>query len=351
MKKYTYQYIKNYIELKNYQLLSDNYINANIKLVLKCPIGHRYKVSFNNFKQGKRCSICAGNKKLSYNNVKDYIEKEGYQLLSKEYKNNSTKLVLKCPIGHEYNVSFNNFKNGNRCPYCAGNKKLSYNNVKKYIEKEGYQLLSDIYKNNNTKLVLKCPIGHEYKTTFSSFKIGKRCSYCYGNNKKTINYVKDYIEKEGYQLLSKIYKNVNTKLVLKCPIGHEYKVKFSHFQNGVRCPICWNESTSSKQEKEVQDYIESIGYNIIKNDRSQILNPLTGYNLELDIWIPSLKKAIEYNGTYWHSKKDQKIKDKIKKDQCKKIGIDLLIINEANWIKNKQNEQKLIKLWIKNYEK
>ena len=138
-----------------------------------------------------------------------------------------------------------------------------------------------------------------------------------------------------------------TSLLLKCPKGHKYKVRFEHFNRGVRCPVCWNESTSSKQEKELQDYIESLGYSIIRNDRSQIINPLTGHNLELDIWIPDLNKAIEYNGTYWHSLNERKEYDKIKAYQCKQKDVDLLIVNEINWINNKKNEQKLIKLWIK----
>jgi hypothetical protein len=35
-------------------------------------------------------------------------------------------------------------------------------------------------------------------------------------------YVKEQIENEGYKLLGKEYKNVFTKLKIKCPEGHEY---------------------------------------------------------------------------------------------------------------------------------
>jgi hypothetical protein len=44
-------------------------------------------------------------------------------------------------------------------------KKLTYEYVKEQIEKEDYQLLSDCYKNNQTKLNIKFPEGHEYKVT------------------------------------------------------------------------------------------------------------------------------------------------------------------------------------------
>ena len=288
-------------------------------------------------------------KKLTYNYVKEYIKKKGYQLLSDDYVNTHTKLLIKCSKGHEYYARFNNFQQGAKCPICIGNKKLSYNYVKDYIEKEDYKLLSKKYKNNKQKLLLKCPIGHEYKISFSTFKNSKhRCPYCADNIKYTYEYVKNYIEKEGYKLLSDNYKNVCTKLLLKCPIGHEYEVSFAAFKNSKhRCPICWYESKSSKTEKELQNYIESLGYNIIRNDRTQIINPLTGKNLELDIWIPDKKKAIEYNGTYWHNKLNMIKRDKIKVNQCKQKGIDLLIVKDYNWINCNKIEKEIIKKWVK----
>ena len=286
--------------------------------------------------------------KLTYDYVKSFIEKEGYQLLSKEYKNNYTKLLIKCPVGHEYKVKFNDFQHGIRCPICNGKQKFTYDYVKDFIEKEGYPLLSDTYINANTKLLLKCPKYHEYKVSFGSFKQGGRCLICSGKQKFTYDYVKDYIEKEGYQLLSKEYINNSTKLLLKCLVGHEYKVSFNHFYNrNQRCPVCWYESKSSKQEKELQDYIESLGYNIVRNDRTQIINPLTGKNLELDIWIPDKNKAIEYNGNHWHKKLYMIEKDKIKLYQCRRKGIDLLIVNDYNWINCNKFEKEIIKKWVK----
>ncbi len=66
-----------------------------------------------------------------------------------------------------------------------------------------------------------------------------------------------------------------------------------------------------------------------------IVNPKTGNYLELDIFLPELNKAIEYNGIYWHSKENVKNRDKLKSTQCKNKGIDLLVIEESDWIKNK----------------
>ena len=290
-------------------------------------------------------------KKLSYEYVKEYIESFNYQLLSDTYKDSKTKLLIRCPEGHEYEVTWSNFKTGYRCPICYGNKKYTYEYVKGYIESFDYKLLSSTYINNKTKLLLKCPEGHDYKVAFKHFKYKDfRCSTCnkkFKNNVKNLthdyDYIKDYIESNGYKLLSDTYKNNKTKLEVRCPEGHRYKTRFNDFQQGLKCPICWNESTSSKQERELQDYVESLGYDIVRNDRTQIINPLTNKNLELDIWIPNLNKAIEYNGIYWHGRLDIIKKDKIKAEQCKQKGIDLLIIQEDKWVNNNYMVKKIIK--------
>ena len=73
---------------------------------------------------------------------------------------------------------------------------------------------------------------------------------------------------------------------------------------------------------------------------------MTNKNLELDIYFPWSKRAIEYDGDYWHSFPYQKEKDGIKKDQCKKLGINLLVIKEQDWIDNKEKCLNEIKNFI-----
>jgi hypothetical protein len=108
------------------------------------------------------------------------------------------------------------------------------------------------------------------------------------------------------------------------------------FYHKQRCPKCWKNASVSREEKEIFQYVKSV-YNgeIIENDRTQIFNPITGNNLELDIWIPELNKAIEYNGEYWHSKKHIKYRDDQKLIQCKEKGIGLLVIEDNKWKQNK----------------
>ena len=116
--------------------------------------------------------------KIDYQEIKEYIESFGYKLLSTEYNNAHEKLKMICPFGHKCEINWNNFKSEKRCPYCRGNAKHTYKYIKKYIESFGYKLLSDEYKNNHTKLIVQCDKGHKYEVQFGNFKTGYRCPIC-----------------------------------------------------------------------------------------------------------------------------------------------------------------------------
>ena len=49
-------------------------------------------------------------------------------------------------------------------------KRRNYEEVKKYIEERGYKLLSKEYKNANTKLHMECNRGHGCWITFGAFR-------------------------------------------------------------------------------------------------------------------------------------------------------------------------------------
>jgi len=52
--------------------------------------------------------------------VRDVFSKQGYTLLSTDYKNNKQKLEVRCPQGHLFYPSLHNFKDiGNRCSFCT----------------------------------------------------------------------------------------------------------------------------------------------------------------------------------------------------------------------------------------
>jgi hypothetical protein len=84
--------------------------------------------------------------------------------------------------------------------------------------------------------------------------------------------------------------------------------------------------------------VESGNRNTIKNNK-------TNRFLELDIYVPSIGLAIEYNGDYWHSRKPPGY-HKNKTILCKEKGIKLLHIKESSWIMGQDVVKSTIKTTI-----
>lgn len=100
----------------------------------------------------------------------------------------------------------------------------------------------------------------------------------------------------------------------------------------------------SKGEKEVYDYVKSlVDDEVYYQCRGIIKNIDNGSKLELDIYIPSKKVAIEYNGSYWHSRCDKNYHLN-KTLACEELGIRLIHIWDYEWI----YQQGLIKRFLKN---
>jgi DNA-directed RNA polymerase subunit RPC12/RpoP len=225
-------------------------------------------------------------------------------------------------------------------------KKLSIDYIKNKFLYEGYILLDTEYINNSQRLNYICPKGHRHAISWGSWSSGGRCAYCSRNAKMNINDIKKSFASEGYILLSNTYRNAHTHLTYICPRGHEESMTWSNWNHThrFRCPKCSNRI--SKQEKEIQQFIMSLNIQASFNDRSILVNPATHRPMELDVFIPGLNKAIEFNGEYWHTDEKRSRADIIKKDLCYQHGVDLLIIYYKDWITNKQTILDKIKKFI-----
>ena len=138
------------------------------------------------------------------------------------------------------------------------------------------------------------------------------------------------------------YKGVELVYKWKCSVCN---VEFEdHLQDGKvpKCPKCYPQFTSIGQ-MEVLEFIRNIlppNTLILKNDRKTV------GGIELDIYIPRLKLAIEYNGLYYHSEISGE-KDKNyhlnKLNKCLESDIRLIQIIDCEWL----NKQEIIKSRLK----
>lgn len=120
---------------------------------------------------------------------------------------------------------------------------------------------------------------------------------------------------------------------IECDCGHTVEINYHNFlyryaNKSTICTTC-NPINSKKSGAEFafRQFISSVyGGEIQINKR--ILN-----NKELDVYLPELKLAFEFNGLYWHSEEYLPTDyHKNKSDECKRLGIELIHIYDDDWV-------------------
>lgn len=140
--------------------------------------------------------------------------------------------------------------------------------------------------------------------------------------------LKQFAEPNNLELLTSMneYKNKYQMLEFRCRTCGETMLK--NIMMLRTCPRCFSCTPKGSQaQREIANFIRELGFDIVENDRS-VISPK-----ELDIYVPSQKFAIEFNGLFWHS--TSIIKDtnyhQLKLDACAKAGIRLFSVYEDEW--------------------
>jgi len=292
------------------------------------------------------------------------------------------KILSKCDIcGVEKNIPYrdylNSFNNGNYfcCNKCALEKRrktklekyndAGYHNIEK-MKKTNLEIygFENVFQNEDIKDKIKETCYKKYKVKFTSQtnivkeKTKETCykKYKYHHHLKNVEILNKLYStnleryKNKFYLKSTIYKNKRVNFLLenynlnvinfdksvytiKCDIcNKEYNIKNSLMLQRIlyktkMCVLCnpINSYCESGKENQLSNFIKSFCDNIILNDRHLIK--------ELDIYLPNLKLAFEFNGIYWHSELNVDKNYHLNKTElCEQHGIHLIHIYEDDWI-------------------
>ena len=196
------------------------------------------------------------------------------------------------------------------------------------------------YANNKTKVCIVCPEHGEFWQAPSDHLNGKGCPQCAGNvrhDKDTFVEKAKHIHNDRYDYSKVEYVNAHTKVCIICPEHGEFWQTPNNHLNGNGCPLCKNRKIGDVLRDTIEDFTKK------SNEIHDITNCLKALspqqrNREIDVYIPSLKLGIEYNGLHWHSERLGKDKnyhlDKLNK--CNEQGIKLIQIFEDEWINHRE---------------
>ena len=176
-----------YINITNFAKFKCNICNhiwdaipRIVSIGIGCPICYKK----NNFKDCKHNNI--NNGALSFNYVKEYIESKNCKLLSIEYKNSKTPLIIQFECGHiGKKTTFESFKRGSRCRICGlekskDSRKYSMEKINKIMDDNNLIFIDfpDEYINRNSKIKYTCNYNHINYVAFSSFLKWHKCFVC-----------------------------------------------------------------------------------------------------------------------------------------------------------------------------
>jgi hypothetical protein len=144
----------------------------------------------------------------------------------------------------------------------------------------------------------------------------------------------NYFKEQNLECMTKIddVHMLHQHIQLKCKICGRV---FNHTVNTSIIPVCRTchplvTNKVSNEETEVYEYVKTLTSNSVYQSNRTEIAPL-----ELDIWCPGDKVAIEYDGLYWHNGEAFKSKHNFKTIECEKRGIRLIHIFDVDWREKK----------------
>ena len=344
------------------------------KLLWRCNKGHEWEAAVYSRSGGRGCPYCSNRVR---NRVRNTLMIESPNL-AKEVSPNSKikatevtvgshkKLLWKNSSGYEWEATVADrcrCRRRRRRPYykkqvnCRTRMSLATTNpeLAKEVSPNSKIKATEVTAGSRKKLLWKCSKGHEWESSVKSRAIlDSGCPYCV--NKKVLPGFND-LETVNPELGKEVSPNSeikatevtafsSKKLLWRCNKSHEWKATVNGRSSGSGCPEC----SGSKMERDFAQLIKTLlpeNTTVIRNDR-KLIKPY-----ELDVLIPSLNLAFEFNGDYWHSNEmirkrnpqfaSSKQFDDFKKRECEKQGIKLFFIREKQWVSNHEKTIERIK--------
>jgi hypothetical protein len=358
------------------------------KVPIVCPVhGTFWQIPISHI-YGCGCKACGYDKQKNISNqdikIATFIEKAKMVHGNKydysqiiEWKGIHGKVPIVCPVHKTFLQSPANHLSNHGCIKCKHDRQKSniLDLVKRFKEIHDPLRISknlpiydfsmfNIYHGSEQKIPVVCHVkdhGIFYITVHNCLQ-GYGCLKCANDSQRSTT--KSFIEKAlkvhgtfikkaptyfdwdetlpRYDYSKVEYTNNVTKVLIKCnKCNYEFKQQPSSHLNGQGCPHCAHHV--SKPELNLREFIKTLipEKYLVFNDR-KLISPY-----ELDIFIRQpYNLALEYNGTYYHSKKPHGYHDE-KTRRCKELNIKLIHVFESAW--NDPITQEKIKFTITRY--
>lgn len=339
----------------------DSAPRKNDRYIWNCRLDHDFICSIQERLSGRKCPYCLNKKVLkgfndlatTHPEIASFWNDELNEITPDSVTAGSDKKVWwRCTNGeyHSFQAEVFRLKSGRGCSICAGKVITEFNSlaskypeVAKYFDSEKNGITPDkISYGSSKKYFWFDDLGHSYKKSPKSRVKGSACPYCASNNTQLLSgfndlatlfpdVAKDWYYTKNKTTPDKVLSKTRKRAWWLCSKGHSWSCPIGNRTGSHSgCPHCAFNGTS-KSEKEMISFIKSIvpDEGICVRDRQLLLS----IRREVDVYIPSLKIAVEFNGLYWHSKQAGR-DENYHYDKwlaCRNKDVRLITIWEDDW--------------------
>lgn len=271
-------------------------------------------------------------KKTTETFSKELRDKWGLTLIS-EYLGAHSTVKFLCPNSHENEAAATNvLQRGYKCKHCL----TGYKVVSKleWTDDLVLQMLDLLEVHTTTE------VARMLNTTVSAIN-NKLADLELSNSASRLVKLKllQQLKLQGRFLVSD-FSSGKVLISVKCSKGHITTQQASNvIHHNTGCPTCFQAEGGSKGESSLLEFIKSVYTGWIELKDRSILE-----GKELDIVLPDIGIAIEYNGTYWHREdKVGRTYHKDKADATEKFGFQLIQIKDYDWLTKTEIVKSMLK--------
>ena len=327
------------------------YINSNTKMLFRCKMcGKEWEAKPAQVMNGTKCRPCAikkyadAQRKSNTEFLESLAIKDPSIVPLEQYAGSNTKILVRCiKCDYTWCATPGNLLSGKGCRKCANanNAEKRRKDPQEFIDelktKNPFVEALEEYKGASQRIDFMCKTcGYIWKSKPHHILAGHGCPVCGGSQKKgQTQFISELKSVNPYVEIIGQYSNARTKVLCRCRFcNNEWDAAPDKLLQGTGCPECDKRNKTSFPEQAIYYYIKQLYPDSINRFRGE------NKYVELDVYIPSLRIGIEYDGVYYHRDTQRDIK---KYNDCQANGITLIRIIESPALINEDTADKIIR--------
>lgn len=373
----TFDFIEKARELHRdiYDYSKTTYVNAKTNITIICKSHGEFELTPNKHLQKRGCQLCS--RIDQYNDKRDSLEEfidkskevhgDRYDYTNTRYINSTTRVNIVCKEHGKFLQMPSVHKNGMGCQKCGKNHRPSNDEFiekAKEIHGDTYDYSFVVYVNQSTLVNILCKIHGMFQQRPECHLRGG-CFQCRNEiirliKRKSIDvFIQESKEVHGdtYDYSKVEYIDSDTPIKIICKKHGELLQRPRHHLRGSGCIKCNPMGYSKSQIKWLTFLHLSIQH---AENGGEYCIPETKYRA--DGYCKETNTIYEFHGDYWHGNPKLFDKDKMnmvskktfgelyqltlkKEEVIKKLGYNLVVMWERDWINLNRSVQKLQRLF------